>query len=150
MSEDKTPEEVVEILYEGRLEDGTVFDSNRGDDASSEPLSIVLGRHDIIPGLERALETMQPGEKREIVVAPEDAYGFSKPQAIQRTRRSMLKNGDTLTEGMTFKMMTPASTTPIDGKVVHIHGDFVEIDFNHPLAGKTLIFDVEMLSRRPV
>ena len=114
------------VYYEGRLQDGTVFDGNMDAD---EPLPISVGRHEVIPGFEQQLETMEIGERREIAVPPELAYGYPEKEAIQRTRLSLLKNGDTLKEGMSFKLKTPVSMYPVDGKVLRIHGDFVEIDF---------------------
>lgn len=147
MSQDREPGykknlKTALVFYEGRLKDGTVFDSNLGAD---EPLSVVMGAHEVIPGFENALEGMEVGEKRTIVVPPELAYGYPEKEAIQRSRLSLIKNGDTLKEGMRFKMKSPVSMYPIDGKVLHIHGDFVEIDFNHPLAGEELVFSIELV-----
>lgn len=139
MGNGQKKQRIASIFYEGTLEDGTVFDSNKGSD---EPLPIILGAHEVIPGLEQALETMVPGEERDIVVPPELAYGFPRPEAIQRSKRSLIKGGEALEEGMSFKMRTPASSVPVEGKVMHVNGDFVEIDFNHPLAGETLYFSV--------
>jgi peptidylprolyl isomerase len=134
------------VYYEGRLEDGTVFDSNIG---AEEPMPILVGKHEVIPGFEDAIAQMSVGEKREIVVPPHLAYGHPKDEAVQRTRLSLLKDGHRLKEGMSFKMRSPVSIYPIDGKVRHIHGDFVEIDFNHPLAGKDLYFSIELVRMTP-
>jgi len=130
------------VFYEGRLSDGTIFDSNLDSD---EPLEILIGRHEVIPGFENALMEMAIGEKREIVVPPGLAYGYREQEAIQRSKTTLIKNGETLKEGMTFKMRTPMSDYPIDGKVLRIVGDFVEIDFNHPLADQDLYFTIELV-----
>jgi peptidylprolyl isomerase len=130
------------VYYEGRLDDGTVFDGNLD---AAEPMPILMGRHEVIPGFENVLMEMEPGEKREVVISPDMAYGYPKQEAIQRSKLSLIKNGDKLEEGMMFKMRTPVSYYPVDGKVLHIYGDFVEIDFNHPLAGKDLCFTIELV-----
>lgn len=130
------------VFYEGQLEDGTVFDGNLN---AEEPMPIVVGAHEVILGFENALVDMKIGEKRTIAVPPDLGYGHRDDQAVQRSRLSLIKNGESLKEGMVFKMKSPVSLEPIQGKVLHINGDFVEIDFNHPLADENLIFTIELV-----
>ena len=73
----------VVIHYEGRLEDGTIFDSSR----SREPLEFVFGSGSIIPGLEKGLEGLEKGDKKEISVDAKDAYGEKNPEAIQKVSK---------------------------------------------------------------
>jgi len=140
MKRDQFP--VASFYYEGRLEDGTVFDSSL---RPGEPTTTLLGRHEIIPGFENALMDMKVGEKREITISPDFAYGYHQKKAVQRSKLSLIKNGHLLEEGNVIKMKTPYHVQPIEGKVLKRFNDFVEIDFNHPLAGKELYFSIELV-----
>lgn len=135
----------VKFFYEGTLDDGTVFDSNIG----GEPLEICIGHHDVVPGLEDALAEMQVGEKRELDVPPEEAYGYRNKKNVQLTNLDLFKNGDEveLVEGARVRVKNPKFAFPVEGTVGTIYEKFVQIDFNHPLAGETLHFKIEVTDR---
>ena len=132
----------VVIHYEGRLEDGTVFDSSR----SREPLEFVFGSGSIIPGLEKGLEGLEKGDKKEISVEAKDAYGEKNPEAIQKVSKEQFPSDITPEVGMQLMAQTETSEIPV--VVTEIEEDYVMIDFNHPLAGKNLIFDIEVMDVR--
>jgi FKBP-type peptidyl-prolyl cis-trans isomerase SlyD len=119
-----------------------VLDTSRG----GTPLDCLEGAGQIIEGLEMVLRSMQPGEKRQVVVPPEKGYGLREDSLVQKVARAALpvediKAGDQFRTG-------PDPADPIV-TVVRIEGDDVLLDANHPLAGQTLHFEVELISARP-
>jgi len=129
----------VVIHYEGKLEDGTVFDSSK----DREPLEFVFGSGSIIPGLEKGLEGLEKGDKKEISVEAKDAYGEKNPEAIQKVSKEQIPDDITPEVGMQLMAQTETSEIPVI--ITEIQEDYVTIDFNHPLAGKNLIFDIEVI-----
>ena len=136
----------VKFYYEGKLADGTVFDSNWD---SGEPAVVCIGHHEVIPGLEKALEDMRVGERREFTVPPELAYGHRDKRNVQLTHLDLIKNGGELVlkTGDRIRVKTPASPFPVEGTVGKVFDKFVQIDFNHPLADEELHFTVEVVDR---
>ncbi len=134
---------VVGIEYEVK-EAGTteVVDSNKGGKA----LEFIMGKGQIIPGLEKALVGMEEGESGDIHVKAEDAYGERKEEAVQTLPREQFEGVD-LVEGMTlYGQSEDGQSTQV---IVKSFDDKeVTIDFNHPLAGKDLMFSVKILSAR--
>ncbi len=130
----------VKMHYKGMLNDGTVFDTSEG----REPLEFVYGEGNIIPALEEQLEGMEEGDKKQVTVKAEDAYGEVDPSAIQKIPRSQLPENIDPKVGMQLLAQTETSSIPVT--IVEVEEDTVTIDFNHPLAGKDLIFDVEIVS----
>jgi FKBP-type peptidyl-prolyl cis-trans isomerase SlyD len=129
----------ISMEYTLTLENKEVLDSNVG----GEPLSFTQGSHEIIPGLETALVGMKAGESKQVTVAPEQAYGEVNPQAIQEVPIDQIPP-DARKVGVQLqgkdgqgRMVTP--------KVTEVKEQVVVLDFNHPLAGKTLYFDVKIL-----
>lgn len=130
--------------YTLRDADGRVLDTSRG---GGEPLSFVEGAQQIVPGLERALVAMAVGERREVVVPPEEAYGVREADLVQRVSRAQLPIEGEVTVGDQF-MTGPDRSSPIV-TVVAVEGETVTLDANHPLAGATLHFDAELVAVRP-
>jgi len=127
--------QIVSIEYEVR--DGeTVVDSNVG----GEPLVFMFGKGQIIPGLENGLANMKIGEKAEVTVEPKDAYGELNPDAMQEVPKDQFAGID-LEKGMTLYGQGEDGGT-VQVIVKEIGEESVIIDFNHPLAGKTLMFNV--------
>ncbi len=127
--------QIVSIEYEVR--DGeSVVDSNVG----GEPLVFMFGKGQIIPGLENGLSNMTIGEKAEITVEPKDAYGELNPDAMQEVPKDQFAGID-LEKGMTLYGQGEDGGT-VQVVVKEIGEESVIIDFNHPLAGKTLMFKV--------
>jgi FKBP-type peptidyl-prolyl cis-trans isomerase 2 len=123
--------------------DGEVVDSSK----DRSPLEYVHGEGKIIPGLSRELEGMKPGEEKKIKIQPADAYGEVKPDAVRDVPRENLPEGLEAKEGMMLQVQTPSGgTMPV--KITEVKDESVTIDFNHPLAGKTLHFDVKVVSVR--
>jgi FKBP-type peptidyl-prolyl cis-trans isomerase SlyD len=134
---------VVRMHYTLRDERGATLESSHG----SDPLSYLHGSGQIIPGLERALQGEAAGTRREITVAPHDAYGELDPSARVRIPLADFPSGLELAPGVEVQAETPDG--PLDFLVVSVDGDTALLDANHPLAGKTLTFDVEIVDVRP-
>lgn len=111
-----------------------------------QPLLILFGRGQIIPGLEREMVGMEVGEKREITVKAEDAYGEVRPELLQKIPREAL--GDIVPEkGMPLQMRTPEGQL-INMTVADFDEASVTVDLNHPLAGKDILFEIEVIEVR--
>lgn len=129
----------VSMEYTLTLENKEVLDSNVG----GEPLTFTQGSHQIIPGLETALDGMKAGERKQVTVAPEEGYGKIDPQAIQEVPIDQIPPD-------ARKVGVQLQGKDGQGRVVHptvteVKEQVVVLDFNHPLAGKTLYFDVKIL-----
>jgi FKBP-type peptidyl-prolyl cis-trans isomerase SlyD len=129
----------ISFHYTLRNAEGRVLDTTRG----GAPLEITAGAGEIIEGLEAALGTMRAGERRLVVVPPEQGYGRREAAMVQRVPRAVLpvkdaRAGDTFQAG-------PDRQAPVV-TVVAVEGDEVVLDANHPLAGVTLHFDVEVVA----
>ena len=133
---------VVRMHYTLRDERGTTIESSQG----REPMSYLHGYGHIIPGLERALDGSRAGLETTVTIAPQDAYGEKDPQAVIRAPREDFPDGLTLEPGVEVQAETPDG--PITFTVVSVESDEAVLDANHPLAGRTLTFDVEVLEVR--
>ncbi|MBI3611494.1 MAG: peptidylprolyl isomerase [Nitrospirae bacterium] len=129
----------IAIEYTLKLEDKTTVDSNVG----GEPLKYIQGEHQIIPGLETALEGLKVGDKKAVKVKPEDGYGEVDPNAFREIDKSRIPP-EALVVGTPLDGSDP-SGRPIHARVREIKESTVVLDFNHPLAGKILLFDVKVL-----
>src|SRR5690606_37867058 len=137
------PNQVVTINFTLKDQEGTVLDSTD----SGNSFSYISGNNQILPKLEENISTMIIGGKRSVTLQPVDAYGEYKEEAVQSVNKAEFPPDVELQEGMSFMAHTP------DGKhvpltIVNVKNDDVTVDFNHPLAGKTLEFDVELLNVR--
>jgi FKBP-type peptidyl-prolyl cis-trans isomerase SlyD len=135
---------VVGLDYTLRLDDGEVVDSS----TDREPLEFLQGQHQIIPGLEQALYGMVLGDEKDVEVAPADAYGESDPDAFELVARDVFPPDMSLTPGMGLRMRD-GSGRALDAYVADIRPDGVLLDFNHPLAGEILYFQVKIAALRP-
>lgn len=112
-----------------------------------EPLAFLVGHGGLIPGLEKALAGREAGERFEVVVAPAEAYGDRREDFTQRVPKKYFSDAEHLKPGMTTVLSTRES-----GKrqvtVRKIGSSVIDVDLNHPLAGKTLTFDVEIVDVR--
>lgn len=130
---------LVSLQYTLSGEDGKMIESNQG----KEPLRYVQGQHNMIPGLERELTGMKVGEEKHVVVKPEDGYGLVDPRAVQEVSKDRVPP-----EGQKVGAILTARSPqgmPIPVRVKEVKEKTVVLDFNHPLAGKTLVFDVKVL-----
>jgi FKBP-type peptidyl-prolyl cis-trans isomerase SlyD len=129
----------VSLEYTLTLDDKSVVESNVG----KEPLTYTHGTRQIIPGLEKALEGLTVGDTKEVTVAPADGYGEKDPEALQEVQKKLVPP-DALVVGSRLQGKAPDGHM-VYPRVAEIKDDTVVLDFNHPLAGKTLHFDVKIL-----
>ncbi|OSP55445.1 peptidylprolyl isomerase [Pseudoruegeria sp. SK021] len=133
--------DTVSIHYTGTLSDGTTFDSSAGRD----PLTFEVGSGQIIPGLDKVLPGMTVGDTKSVTIVPEEAYGPVNPQARQAVPRTDIPDNIPLEVGLQLQMQTPqGQAVPVT--VAELTEDTVTLDANHPLAGKDLTFDIELIT----
>ena len=131
----------VSVHYTGTLNDGTQFDSSR----EREPLSFLVGDGQVIPGFESAVLGMQEGETKTITILAENAYGPKNDQAVQVVERSRFPNGFEGNVGESVTGQTGEGQA-FRATIVSVEENTVTRDFNHPLAGQDLTFEVELVS----
>jgi FKBP-type peptidyl-prolyl cis-trans isomerase 2 len=130
----------IKVEYEGKFDDGTVFDSSN---YHNEPLEFEVGCGQIIPGFEEAVVGMESGDEKEFDLKPQDAYGEYDPELMHKISKDQLPMN--VAPGMILVATLPNGIqTPV--KVVEVSDEWVTIDLNHPLAGKHLNFKVKILN----
>lgn len=132
--------DTVRLHYTGTLDDGTQFDSSAGRD----PLEFTVGSGQIIPGLDREIPGMEVGDKKTVTIAPEEAYGTHDPARVQAVPREQIPDHIPTDPGTQLQMQTPQGQA-IPVTVTDATETEVTLDANHPLAGKALTFDVELV-----
>jgi FKBP-type peptidyl-prolyl cis-trans isomerase SlyD len=121
---------------------GEIIDTSTG----RAPLAYLHGAGNIVPGLEKEMAGRQTGDRFEVVVAPEEGYGLPNPMLIQTVPRAAFQGVDTVEVGMEFQAQTPQG--PLSVVVSKVDADEVTVDGNHPLAGQTLHFAIEVVDVR--
>jgi FKBP-type peptidyl-prolyl cis-trans isomerase SlyD len=137
-----TADRVVSIHYTLKDDSGTVLDSSAG----GEPLVYIQGHGNLVSGLEKALEGKEHGNTLKVVVTPAEGYGTHDAALIQRVPKRSLQGGGAIQKGAQFQARTDGGMRLFT--VTAVIGDMVTLDGNHPLADKTLHFDVEILNVR--
>lgn len=133
--------DTVRVHYTGTLDDGTQFDSSKGKD----PLEFAMGQGQLIAGFEKAVADLGIGESCTVTLAPEDAYGEHDPAMVQDVPRHVMPEDLNLEIGMILQGQ--ADDGRVDNfMVVSFTEETVKLDGNHPLAGKALTFDIELVS----
>jgi peptidylprolyl isomerase len=130
----------VKVKYIGKLADGTIFDASPED----RPLQFILGKGEVIEGFDEAVTGMYQGETKTFVIEPDKAYGESNPDLIQVVDRADLPEDLELIEGGQLEV-TQDDGSKLLLMINKVTEDEVTLDANHPLAGKTLTFTVELL-----
>jgi FKBP-type peptidyl-prolyl cis-trans isomerase SlyD len=130
---------VVSLEYTVKLDNDEMIDTNVG----KEPLTYTHGENQIIRGVETAVEGMEIGEARQAVVSPMEGYGERNPDALQEVPKDKLPSDITVGTQLHGKDAEGRTVRPI---VSAIREDRVVLDFNHPLAGKTLYFDLKVVN----
>ena len=130
--------DTVRVHYRGTLTDGTLFDQSEGRD----PLAFTAGLGQVIPGFERAVIGLEPGETVTVTIEPVDAYG--PHHAELRHAVTLADFASTPYVGGEVNLVSPEGDE-MPGRIVSIGGDDVTIDFNHPLAGETLVFEITLV-----
>ncbi len=128
---------IVSIDYALHFGDGKVVDAS----GPGEPLSYLHGEGQVVPGLEKALEGLSAGDERKVVIAPEDGYGAHDPRGVQEVPRSAFPGDEPPEIGSSMMAQGPNGES-LPFIVRDVGPQMVTIDLNHPLAGKTLHFDV--------
>ncbi|MDR2745743.1 MAG: peptidylprolyl isomerase [Desulfovibrio sp.] len=128
------------IHYTGTLPDGTVFDSSRGRD----PLEFTLGKGMLLPGFEAAVEGREPGETVTVTIPSEQAYGEMDPELVFTVARMQVPGHIPLEVGTALQLSNEQGQ--MDVVITEVGEDDVTLDANHPLAGKDLAFEIEILS----
>ncbi len=132
---------VVKVHYTGTLDDGSMFDSSEG----REPLEVEVGAGQVIKGFDDALLGMKEGDKKEIVLEAEDAYGMVNPELHKKVPRSKLPAGEEPKVGMMLGITLPTGQQ-IPARIIEVDEESITIDLNHPLAGKRLHFALTVVS----
>jgi peptidylprolyl isomerase len=130
----------VRVNYVGRFADGSIFDSSEGHD----PLEFTVGAGQVIEGFEQAVIGLKAGESRKVVVDPKDGYGEHLPEMVAEVERQQIPDNEKLMLGSMLEVGLEDGQT-LEVQVVEISDETVVLDGNHPLAGKELHFEIEML-----
>jgi peptidylprolyl isomerase len=133
--------DTVQVHYTGTLSDGTIFDSSEG----RTPLEFTVGSGQVIKGFDDGVAGMNPGEKKTINIPVEDAYGATNEEMIFTLNRSEMPEDIPLEVGSTLNMHEDGNPRPIPVIIRDLTDTSVTLDANHPLAGHTLTFDVELV-----
>lgn len=136
--------DTVKVHYTGRLDDGSVFDSSDG----GAPLEFTIGGGQMIPGFEQGVVGMAAGESRTVIIAADQAYGIYQPQGVIEVPRSDIPASLPLEVGMQLQA-TGRDGRPAYMTVLELSADRVKLDGNHPLAGKDLTFDLQLVEIQP-
>lgn len=132
--------DTVKVHYTGRLSDGTVFDSS----LSREPLEFTIGQKMVIPGFEEGMIGMTVGETRTVAITSQDAYGPYLEDLVGSIKRTQIPPNIDLQVGGILQMQTPDGGTMLV-VVKALTDDAITLDANHPLAGKDLSFEINLL-----
>ncbi|MFW6078066.1 MAG: FKBP-type peptidyl-prolyl cis-trans isomerase [Gemmatimonadota bacterium] len=135
--------DTVAVHYTGTLEDGTVFDSSRDGD----PIEFELGSDDIIEGFNDAVEGMEVGQEQGVDIQPQDAYGQRRDEYVIQVQREELPDEVEPEVGQALGVQL-ANGQQATARITDVGGDEVTLDLNHPLAGRKLHFDIELVEIR--
>lgn len=130
----------VKVHYTGKLEDGTVFDSSQNRD----PLEFQLGAGNVIPGFNDGIVGMGIGESRTISIPPDDAYGQRRDELTIEVDKSEFPEDIKPEIGQELQVQQPDGS-PVQVTITDVTEEKVTLDANHSLAGKTLIFEIELV-----
>lgn len=133
------------VHYSGRFDDGEVFDST----FDRTPLTYIEGNHEVVPGFEAAVAGMQPGERKTVRVEAKNAYGERDPMLVMTMPTQRIPNYDDLVVGSMIYLMDETGYQRL-ARVVRVQDDGETVfDFNHPMAGCAITYDIELISREP-
>ena len=134
----------VTLHFALRLPEGEVIDSN----FEREPATFTVGDGNLLQGFEQSIFGLQEGDRKTVVIKPENGFGQRNPNNIQEIARSQFGADVELSEGLMLSF-ADAQKTELPGVVQSFNEDVVIVDFNHPLAGREIIFDVAILKIEP-
>lgn len=130
--------DTVRVHYRGTLSDGTEFDSSAG----REPLEFEVGSGQVIPGFDAAVVALEPGDKVTVTIPAVDAYGEPQPEGLQKFPLTAFPSVPEV--GWAVELGGPNGER-IPATIAGVEGDEVTLDFNHPLAGQDLTFEIELV-----
>ncbi len=130
----------VKVHYTGRLENGEVFANSK----DGEPLEFTIGSGELITGLEKGIIGMEVREAKTITVPPEEAYGPRSKELVAKIRKADLPEQISPAIGLELRLRRPDGSH-IDLQITDMDEDTITLDANHPLAGNTLVFNVELV-----
>jgi peptidylprolyl isomerase len=130
----------IKVHYTGKLEDGTVFDSSE----NREPLEFIVGSGQVIAGFDGAVIDMSIGDKKTVEIAPEQAYGQYMNELVIQVPIDKFSPDAKPNIGDRYNLQQPEGNT-VQVSVVDVKDELVSLDANHPLAGKVLVFDLELV-----
>ena len=133
----------VALHFSVAIEDGVEIDNTRG---REEPVTLVIGDGNLLPGFEKALFGLRSGDRRTVHLPPEDAFGDWNPENVQRFDTVKFEQRPEIGQMIEFEDKAKAS---LFGVVKSVNDDVTEIDFNHPLAGQNISFEVEIFKVTP-
>jgi FKBP-type peptidyl-prolyl cis-trans isomerase 2 len=136
--------DTVKIHFTCKLEDGTVFDTSAG----KEPLDFVIGEHQVMPGLEEAVIGLTSGESKSFIIAPDKAFGPHLPEKVHIVEADQFPRDLQPAVDMKFEIKQEDGKTTVV-RVTDVSESHITLDTNHPLAGKGLIFDIEIVEINP-
>ncbi len=134
----------VKVHYTGRLDDGTVFGSSE----EGEPLVFTIGAGEMIEGLEESVLGMNPGDKKTVSIEPDKAFGAYREDMVMVVPHEQFPQDIEPQVGQVFQLSSQAGP-PLLATVTKVEEEGITMDANHPLAGKTLTFDVELVEIMP-
>jgi len=134
------PGDTVKVHYTGKLQDGEIFDSSVG----ANPLEFTIGNGELIEGFESSVLGMEVGGKKTIEIPSENAYGEHSEELVAEVERSKLPNHITAEVGQALQITQPNGKT-INVVMTEVTENTVTLDANHPLAGKKLTFEIELV-----
>lgn len=132
--------DTVKVHYSGKLDDGTVFDSSR----EREPLEFTLGKGRLIKGFEKAVEGMAQGESTTVRIPSKEAYGPRREELVIQVPRDKFPPAIEPREGLMLNLRQPDGGM-LEAAITRMGEDSITLDGNHPLAGKDLTFDIEVV-----
>lgn len=133
--------DTVKVHYTGKFEDGTVFDSSENKD----PLEFTLGQGQLIPGFEKAVTGLNEGDSTTVNISSDDAYGERKDELEIEVTRDELPDDIDPQIGMQLQVKQQQTDQSIPVRITEVSDENVTLDANHPLAGKDLTFDIELV-----
>ena len=136
------PGDMVTVIYEGMIENGDIFESS----ADTGPLTFRIGTGSVLPGFEEGIIGMGINESREIVLPSDQAYGRHDENLLHTVSRSSWDAGADIRPGVivAMTMEKDGANHQVPATVTEVAGDMVTVDFNHPLAGKTILYRITL------
>lgn len=132
--------DTVRVHYTGSLADGSIFDSSRGRD----PLEFTLGAGRVIAGFDEAVTGMKPGDERQVTIPPDQAYGEHRDELVFEIPRAQFPPDMPPEVGLEVQLSRGGQRAKV--RIAEVTEEIVRLDANHPLAGKALIFDLELVA----